>query len=241
MIDPALAAALELARRCATEPITVTDLADEAGYSPFHFTRRFTLALGVPPGQFLTALRIDAAKRLLLAEPDPVIDVATAVGFDSLSSFSRRFRNTVGVPPAGFRRLADRVADRPPRPFSLLTGGVPTLRVHLDVLPADRPSGELSLWVGWYPQPAPIGLPAQGMLVADVDTVELPLCPGNPWLLGFAVPLSAQVQDQLTPVDPLVAVHPAEIVDLRQVTLSFRRPGAGGIPLLSALPSLCRH
>ncbi|MFQ6485264.1 helix-turn-helix transcriptional regulator [Brachybacterium epidermidis] len=96
---PALASVLELARSAAPT-LTATDLADQAGYSPFHFSRLFTARLGIGPGQYLTALRIDAAKRLLLSDSDPVVDVATAVGFDFLSSFSRRFRETVGVPRA---------------------------------------------------------------------------------------------------------------------------------------------
>ncbi|WP_262424225.1 helix-turn-helix transcriptional regulator [Brachybacterium sp. Z12] len=92
--------------------LDVADLAAQAGYSPFHFTRIFSARMGIGPGQYLTALRIDAAKRMLLAGDDAVIDVASAVGFDSLSSFSRRFRSTVGVAPGQLRRLADRISDR---------------------------------------------------------------------------------------------------------------------------------
>ena len=74
--------------------LDVADLAEHAGYSPFHFTRLFGARMGIGPGQYLTALRIDAAKRMLLAGDDAVIDVAAAVGFDSLSSFGRRFRSS---------------------------------------------------------------------------------------------------------------------------------------------------
>ena len=91
--------------------LDVADLAEHAGYSPFHFTRIFGARMGIGPGQHLIALRIDAAKRMLLAGDDAVIDVAAAVGFDSLSSFSRRFRSTVGVAPGQLRRLAQTVAE----------------------------------------------------------------------------------------------------------------------------------
>lgn len=117
----ALASVVAFARESAHEGITVADLAEHAGYSPFHFTRLFGNSIRMSPGQFLTALRIDAAKRLLLAGTDPVIDVATAVGFDSLSSFARRFRELVAVPPARLRRLAHEVGDAPLKPFRLGT------------------------------------------------------------------------------------------------------------------------
>jgi AraC family transcriptional regulator len=98
---------LALAREQAAT-LVVQDLADHAAYSPFHFTRLFTARVGMSPGQYLVAQRIDAAKRLLLEADDPVIDVATHVGFDSLSSFGRRFHATVGTSPGAFRELEHR-------------------------------------------------------------------------------------------------------------------------------------
>jgi AraC-like DNA-binding protein len=41
----------------------------------------------------------------LLAEPGPtVLDVATAVGFESVSAFTRAFRRVTGETPTGYRR-----------------------------------------------------------------------------------------------------------------------------------------
>ena len=131
--------------------LDVADLAEHAGYSPFHFTRIFGARMGIGPGQHLIALRIDAAKRMLLAGDDAVIDVAAAVGFDSLSSFSRRFRSTVGVTlRTQLRRLAHHIGDRPPRPFTLLRphpgGSACTCRCPGGV----QRRGDASVWVGWY-------------------------------------------------------------------------------------------
>ncbi|MGP9538842.1 helix-turn-helix transcriptional regulator [Brachybacterium sp. AOP43-C2-M15] len=222
--------------------LSVADLAEHAGYSPFHFTRIFTARLGIGPGQYLTALRIDSAKRMLLAADDPVIDVASAVGFDSLSSFSRRFRSTVGVAPGQLRRLADRISDRPPRPFALLRPSPLGVRVHLELPESAQTRGDPSVWVGWYPNPAPIGLPRSGMLVSGVPHVDLPLCEGAPFLLGFAVPAHADPLDMLVPEAPLVAVHPEPLTIAGEVTLAFADArGAFRPPLLSALPSLCRR
>lgn len=218
----------------------MSDLAEHAGYSPFHFARLFAHHVGIGPGQYLTALRMDRAKHLLLHDTESVIDVATAVGFDSLSSFSRRFRATVGVPPARLRRLADHISDTPPRPFSLVAPGAGRVRVAFD-LPADLDSrGDPHIWVGWFPHPAPIGLPLSGVLVSGTRSVDLPLCADAPYLLGFAVPAHADAVDQLAPVAPTVAVHPAPLTQSQDITLTFAASGAGrSMPLLTALPSLC--
>ncbi|MGO1285653.1 MAG: helix-turn-helix transcriptional regulator [Brachybacterium sp.] len=222
--------------------LDVADLAAHAGYSPFHFTRIFSARMGIGPGQYLTALRIDAAKRMLLAGDDAVIDVASAVGFDSLSSFSRRFRSTVGVAPGQLRRLADRISDRPPRPFALLRPHPQAVRVHLSLPATAQARGDASVWVGWYPQPAPIGLPLSGALVSGVPHLDLPLCERAPFLLGFVVPAHADPLDMLVPAQPVVAVHPAPLTAAGEVTLEFAASGAAARPpLLSALPSLCRR
>lgn len=240
LTEDRLASVLGLAQE-QSATLQVADLAEQAGYSPFHFSRLFSGHVGIGPGAYLIALRIDTAKRMLLEGSDPVIDVASAVGFDSLSSFSRRFRSTVGVAPGQLRRLADRISDRPPRPFALLRPHPSGVRVHLDLPEGLDRRGDASVWVGWYPHPAPIGLPRSGALISGVPSVDLPLCEGSPYLLGFAVPAHADPLDQLVPGEPLVAVHPAPLTAAGEVTLRFAAEAArGSVPLLSALPSLCR-
>ena len=85
------------------EPLRLDELAREAALSPFHFLRIFRSAFGETPHQYLTRVRIEAAKRLLLADA-PVTDVCFEVGFQSLGSFSALFARRVGSPPTAFRR-----------------------------------------------------------------------------------------------------------------------------------------
>ena len=239
--ETALASVVDLARDRAPS-LQVADLADAAGYSPFHFSRLFSAQLGIGPGQYLIALRVGRAKELLLADDAAVIDVACEVGFDSLSSFGRRFRSTVGVTPGQLRRLAQTVADAPPRPFTMLRPhplGERAVRAVLDLPEGTDRRGDPSIWVGWYPQPAPIGLPSSGVLVSGVDHVDLPLCAGAPFLLAFAVPPHADPLDLLAPRVPMVAAHPAPLIGPGEVTLRFGTSAAGGsVPMLSALPAL---
>lgn len=88
------------------QPVTLDRAARQACLSPFHFCRLFAEAFGETPHEFLTRLRIDHAKRLLLADNDSVTDICFQVGYSSLGSFSERFRSLTGLSPAAFRREA---------------------------------------------------------------------------------------------------------------------------------------
>jgi AraC-like DNA-binding protein len=91
---------------CFQDRVTLENAARHACLSPFHFSRVFTQAFGETPHEFVTRLRIDAAKKLLLAENDSVTDICFDVGYESLGSFSSRFRSLTGLSPAAFRREA---------------------------------------------------------------------------------------------------------------------------------------
>lgn len=110
----------------AAEPITVADMADAAGYSPFHFTRLFAERFRVTPNRFLAGVRFHRAKQLLLTGDAPVVDICHEVGFSSPGTFTRRFREEVGVAPSALRQLADDLSDRTPRPFTLVPDGLTT-------------------------------------------------------------------------------------------------------------------
>jgi AraC-like DNA-binding protein len=98
------------------EALRVEDLAHEAALSPFHFLRMFRAAFGATPHQYLTRIRIEAAKRLLLADA-PVTDVCFEVGFQSLGSFSALFARRAGAPPTAFRRRVHHFAFGPQRVY----------------------------------------------------------------------------------------------------------------------------
>jgi AraC family transcriptional regulator len=91
--------------------MSLEDMARVAFISPFHFNRLFRQSVGIPPGHFLAALRIQAAKRLLAFTEDRIINVCLDVGFTSPGTFSRRFKDQVGLAPLQFRRLARRLRE----------------------------------------------------------------------------------------------------------------------------------
>jgi len=86
------------------QPLTIPQIAQEAWVSPYHFLRQFKQTFDETPHQYLTRRRLDRAQALLLRTEMPVTDVRSAVGFESLGSFSDLFRQRLGMSPQTFRR-----------------------------------------------------------------------------------------------------------------------------------------
>ena len=97
------------ARERLCEPISLRDMSRVAYLSTFHFNRVFHQITGLPPAKFIAAMRLDEAKRLLLNTNRSVTDICFEVGYNSLSTFTRRFTQRVGLGPREFRYLADRI------------------------------------------------------------------------------------------------------------------------------------
>jgi AraC-like DNA-binding protein len=91
-----------------TANVTLAELAQVGGLSPYHLTRLFTAAVGLPPHAYQVQLRVDHAKRLLLDGRRGVSEAAHDAGFFDLSHFSRHFKRHVGVPPGVYARHAAR-------------------------------------------------------------------------------------------------------------------------------------
>lgn len=89
-----------------SEPLSLADIANSALLSRFYFARLFREATGVTPGRFLAAVRIYQAKRLLLTTSMTITNIAFAVGYSSLGSFTNYFTESVGLSPGRFRRVA---------------------------------------------------------------------------------------------------------------------------------------
>lgn len=73
------------------EKINLNDIADEAYFSKFHFTRLFKKVYGKTPHQYLTWVRMFKAGELLQTGQQVTV-VCSLVGFESLSSFIGLFK-----------------------------------------------------------------------------------------------------------------------------------------------------
>lgn len=80
--------------------LRVADLADLASMSPSSFHRGFRASTGMSPLQYQKHLRLYEARRRLFAKPGDVASIASAVGYESLSHFTREYARMFGAPPA---------------------------------------------------------------------------------------------------------------------------------------------
>jgi AraC family transcriptional regulator len=86
------------------EDITLATLAEIAGYSPFHFARMFSLAMGIPPHRYISRVRLENSMAELTAGKLPLAQIALNAQFSSQASFTRAFHRITGMPPSEFRR-----------------------------------------------------------------------------------------------------------------------------------------
>ena len=105
--DAVLARVREKIEALLAFPVSVQDLASEAGLSQFHFSRAFRNTTGRSPYQYLTERRIERARTLLLHGCQPLSRIAVECGFASQQHFSTVFRRHVGNSPAAYRHLRD--------------------------------------------------------------------------------------------------------------------------------------
>jgi AraC-like DNA-binding protein len=93
--------------RDAASRASLARLAADAGLSPYHYLRMFTLVAGVTPHQFIMRARLREAAARLAREHARVIDVALESGFNDISNFNRAFRSEFGVAPRAYRQRGD--------------------------------------------------------------------------------------------------------------------------------------
>jgi len=87
-------------------PIDLDQIAKQAFLSRFHFHRLFTRIYKRTPHQYMTQIRLEAAKVLLSKEGISVTDVCSMIGFESVSSFSTLFSKQSGYSPQYYRNIA---------------------------------------------------------------------------------------------------------------------------------------
>lgn len=92
--------ALSWVRNNYAKPFKVEDLANMVNMSPSAFHRGFKASTDLSPLQYQKHLRLYEARRILFAKPGDVAAVAFAVGYESLSQFTREYGRMFGAPPA---------------------------------------------------------------------------------------------------------------------------------------------
>lgn len=94
-----IARAVAVLRADFARPLRVNDLAEAAGMSPSSFHQHFRSLTSLSPLQFQKHLRLLEGRRLILAEGGSVSSAAFAVGYESVSQFTREYSRIFGLPP----------------------------------------------------------------------------------------------------------------------------------------------
>ncbi len=89
--------------RAYAEPLDVRAVAAVAHVSESHFIRCFHAVFGETPHRYLQRRRVERSMFLLRETDRSITDICLDVGFTSLGTFSRTFREIVGETPSGYR------------------------------------------------------------------------------------------------------------------------------------------
>lgn len=232
-----------------SEPLSLDEMAEIACLSPFHFNRVFRAVTGSPPGEFLAALRMDAAKRRLLTTSLSVTDVCFDLGYASPGTFATRFKDLIGLSPLRFRQMADELARAPLQPLDSSSRKAPSLApAHTTGV-----SGSITtpgaftglIFAGLFPRPIPQSRPVACVTLAAPGRFQLgPVPDGCYYLLGAAVPESPHALAYLLPDTGLlvgVAEQPVLVRGGRAsapVDLALRPRHVADPPILGVFPPL---
>jgi len=184
------------------EPLSLQDMADIAHLSPYHFHRVFHRIIGIPPGEFLAAVRLYAAKRLLLTTSMSVTDICFEVGYSSLGSFTTRFTQLVGLAPGRLRQQVEhfeKLTLDTLHPQRFVFCHFPLYncffgRIHC----SDMFSG--LIYIGLFPRPIPQGRPVRWISLMQPGPYLIPSVPdGGYYALAVAFPAADHPQTYLLP------------------------------------------
>jgi len=89
--------------RSYAEPLDIPRLARVALVSQAHFIRTFRETFGETPHRYLQRRRVERAMFLLRHSHQPITEIGWDIGFSSLGTLSRTFRDIVGESPSTYR------------------------------------------------------------------------------------------------------------------------------------------
>lgn len=102
--DKQISHALELMHAEPQQAWTLEKLANRVALSRASFAKRFRERVGQPMFEYLTALRMQRARRLLRESTGSVYEVANRVGYDSDLAFTKAFKRATGATPTSYRK-----------------------------------------------------------------------------------------------------------------------------------------
>jgi AraC family transcriptional regulator len=229
------------------ELLTLEDLASVACLSPFHFHRVFCRLIGIPPGEFLSALRFQAARRLLVTTSLSVTDICFEVGYSSTGSFTSRFTQLVGLSPRLLRQRAHAFEPLPAEHSELYpttSSGLPMKHALLGRISAPA-TFRGTIYVGLFSSPIPQGRPVRCTRLSSPGWYRLHDVPDGVYhLRAAAFPVAADLPSALLPGEKQLLGNNARALVIRQgqvfgdPDLVLHPPRLTDPPLVMGLPLL---
>jgi AraC-like DNA-binding protein len=103
MADPHIGPALQLIHERPDRPWTLDDLGQRVGLGRSAFSARFTKLVGQPMYRYLIARRMSEAAFLLETSDEGIARIATSVGYETATAFSKLFHRHHGLSPGRYR------------------------------------------------------------------------------------------------------------------------------------------
>lgn len=79
-------------------------LASLCSVSCVYFRKLFTKKFNMPPSKYITTLKIQRAKGLIIGDAVSMADISSSCGFSSIYHFSKVFKDVTGITPTQFKR-----------------------------------------------------------------------------------------------------------------------------------------
>ena len=105
--DPRVVQAIRAMELCLEQPVTIAAIARRVSMSVRGLEQLFCKEIGQTPGAYFLALRLGAARRLVLDTRLPMTEIATRTGFSSVAALSRAFKKAYGAPPLQERKARE--------------------------------------------------------------------------------------------------------------------------------------
>lgn len=233
------------------EPLPLAKLAGQASYSPYHFTRLFKERMGISPLYYVSSLRLQKAKDMLLNTSLSVRDIGMEIGQQSLGTFTTRFTQRVGMTPAQFRNSAQDASR-----YLQMLKQLDNWRTSEAALPNHATvrgtvqsyhSFQGVVLIGLFPKPIPEGVPLYGTLISSLGPFEIPnVKPGVYYLMATTVSWDMRAVDILLPQSTLrtrsrTAILVQANAELPHLDVKLYPPKLDDPPILISLPVLMNH
>lgn len=88
------------------EKISLNEVAGQFGFTPQSFCSYFKNYMGMPFVKYLNYFRLDKAYNAIISTSESITDISLQVGFDSVSYFNKKFKETYKITPSQLRKKA---------------------------------------------------------------------------------------------------------------------------------------